>query len=158
MSPFLVRVSGVSRGSVTLVLLGAGLASTIGLVIGGPLYARYRENATPLAIATMALSMLCLFGFAKNAALAGLFIAVNSLGLGQLDVAAQTAVIDLGPHDGTAWFSTAFNVGIATGPLIGGLALTTTGLRSTALIGGLIAAAALGLALSANRRVARAPA
>jgi DHA1 family inner membrane transport protein len=154
-SPFLVRVSGVPHGSVTLVLLGAGLASTIGLIIGGPVYTRYRENATPLAIATMTAAMLCLFGFAKSAVLAGLFIAVNSLGLGLLDVAAQTAVIDHGPHDGTAWFSTAFNVGIATGPLIGGLALETSGLRSTALVGGLIAAAALGVALSAHRLLPR---
>jgi MFS transporter, DHA1 family, inner membrane transport protein len=150
-SPFLIRVSGVSHGSVTLVLLGAGLASTVGLVIGGPLYTRYRENATALAVATIALAMLCLFAFGRQAVPAALFLAFNSLGLGLLDVAAQTAVIDHGPHDGTAWFSTAFNVGIATGPLIGGLTLEATGLRSTALVGGLIAAAALGVALSADR-------
>jgi DHA1 family inner membrane transport protein len=94
---------------------------------------------------------LCLFAFGRRAVPAALFLAFNSLGLGLLDVAAQTAVIDHGPHDGTAWFSTAFNVGIATGPLIGGLTLAATGLRSTALVGGLIAAAALGVALSADR-------
>jgi MFS transporter, DHA1 family, inner membrane transport protein len=153
-SPFLVRLSGVSRGSVTLVLLGAGLASTLGLTTGSALYARYRAGATALAIATMAVALLCLFVFAEQTVLAALFVALNSLGLGLLDVAAQTTVIELGPHDGTAWFSTAFNVGIGAGPLIGGLALTTTGLRSTALGGSLIAVAALGLVLSASRRVA----
>jgi MFS transporter, DHA1 family, inner membrane transport protein len=151
-TPFLLRVSGVSRGFVTL---GGGVAATIGLVIGGPLYTRLRQTATSLAVGTMAVAMLGLFVFAKEAALAALFVALNSLGLGQFDVAAQTAVIDLGPHDGTAWFSTAFNVGIGIGPLIGGLTLSTAGLRSTALVGGLIAAAAMVLALTANRVVAR---
>lgn len=154
-TPFLLRVSGVSRGFVTLVLLGGGVAATVGLVIGGPLYTRFRQTATSLAVGTMTVAMLGLFVFAKEAALAALFVALNSLGLGQFDVAAQTAVIDLGPHDGTAWFSTAFNVGIGIGPLIGGLTLSTAGLRSTALVGGLIAAAAMVLALTANRLVAR---
>lgn len=155
-SAFLVRLSGVSHGSVTLVLLGAGLASTLGLSTGGMLYTRYREGAIAFAVATMTLALLCLFAFAKLTVLAALFVALNSLGLGLLSVAGQTAVIDHGPHNGTAWFSTAFNVGIATGPLIGALTLATSGLRSTALAGALIAAAALGLVLSANRLVARA--
>jgi MFS transporter, DHA1 family, inner membrane transport protein len=154
-SPFLVRVSGVSHGSVTLVLLGAGLASTLGLTIGGTVYTRYHRGAIAIATATMALSLLCLFVFAKQTALASLFVAGDSLGLGLLGVAGQTSVIDHGPHNGTAWFSTAYNVGIASGPLIGGLTLSTAGLRFTALAGALIAAAALTLALSANRRQAR---
>jgi DHA1 family inner membrane transport protein len=155
-SPFLVRLSGVSHGSVTLVLLGAGLASTLGLSVGGMLYVRYREGATALAVATTAVALLCLFAFAKGPVLAALFLALNSLGLGLLSVSGQTAVIELGPHDGTAWFSTAYNVGIATGPLIGGLALATTGLRSTALAGALLAGAALCLVLCTSRRVERA--
>lgn len=150
-TPFLLRVTGVSRGFVTLVLLGGGVAATVGLVIGGPLYTRLRQTATALAVVTMALAMLGLFIFAKQAALAALFVALNSFGLGQFDVAAQTAVIDLGPHDGTAWFSTAFNIGIGIGPLIGGLTLSTAGLRSTALVGGLIATAAMAFTLTANR-------
>jgi MFS transporter, DHA1 family, inner membrane transport protein len=154
-SPFLVRVSGISHGSVTLVLLGAGLASTLGLTVGGTIYTRYPGGAMAIATAAMALSLLCLFAFAKETALAALFVAGNSLGLGLLGVAGQTSIIDHGPHNGTAWFSTAYNVGIACGPLIGGLTLTTAGLRETALAGGLIAAGALALSLTANRLLVR---
>jgi predicted MFS family arabinose efflux permease len=66
-------------------------------------------------------------------------------------VAVQTAVLTYAPGRtdiATAWFSAAFNVGIAAGPLIGGLALTNLGLRSTALAGAVLATAALLAALN----------
>jgi MFS transporter, DHA1 family, inner membrane transport protein len=155
-TPFLERLSGVPHGSITLVLLGAGLASTLGLSAGGTLYARYRGLAAAVAIAIMVVSLFCLFAFARLTIVAPLFVALTSMGLGLLCVASQTAVIEFGPHHGTAWFSTGFNVGIASGPLIGGLTLGAAGLRETALVGALIGAGALALALAARSRTARA--
>ena len=47
---FLVKVSGLPKGSVALVLFAAGLASAIGLSTGSPLYLRHRRATIPLAV------------------------------------------------------------------------------------------------------------
>jgi DHA1 family inner membrane transport protein len=157
-SPFLTRVSGLSRGTVPLVLLAAGLTSSVGLASGGFLYARFPRGSMTVPAGAMAVALLCLFLFAKQTPLAAVFIALDGLGLGLLVVAAQTAVIELSPQAaeiGTAWFSSAFNGGIASGPLIGALVLSTSGLRATALAGAAIAAAAVGLLLFTDRLAAR---
>jgi predicted MFS family arabinose efflux permease len=157
-SPFLTRVSGVAHDDVALVLLGAGLTSTVGLASGGFLYARHPRAALTIPVAVMAAALLCLFAFAHQTVLAPAFIALDNLGLGLLDVAAQTAVIEIGPQDaeiGTAWFSSAFNAGIASGPLVGALALSASGLRATALAGAAIAAVALAVLVFPERLVAR---
>lgn len=144
-SPFLVRVSGLPRGSVALVLLGVGLTSTVGLATGGALYSRRPRSAIGIAVGMMALALLGLFAFGTVAPLAPLFLAVNGLGQSLLTVGGQTAVLELGPPNGTAWFSTAYNVGIASGPLLGALALEGVSLRATALAGALAVACALAL-------------
>ena len=43
----------------------------------------------------------------------------------------------------SAWFSSAYNIGIAAGALIGGLLLPHTGVRSTYLMGALLTTLAL---------------
>jgi predicted MFS family arabinose efflux permease len=106
-------------------------------------------------VAVIVLSLLGLFCFAEQTALAALFVALASFGLGGLWATAQSGVIKLGPRNGTAWFSMAFNGGIASGPLIGGLVLETSGLRATPLAGALIAAAALLFAASPSHLLAR---
>ena len=52
-SPFLVHVSGVSHAAVALVLLAAGLASSVGLAGGGVLYARHPRGAIAAPVAVM---------------------------------------------------------------------------------------------------------
>ena len=146
-SPFLVHVSGVSHAAVALVLLAAGLASSVGRAGGGVLYARHPGGAKAAPVAVMVVALACLFAFASDAGLAVVFVSLDTLGLGILVVAGQTAVLDLGPQNGTAWFSTAFNVGIASGPLVGALALATSGLRATAFAAAIVAAMALCVAM-----------
>ena len=57
----------------------------------------------------------------------------------------------------SAWYSASFNVGIAGGPVIGGLVLSTLGLRFTPLVGGMLALLGLATVL-AESRVGRASA
>ena len=157
-SPFLTRISGVPHNEVALVLLGAGLASTVGLVSGGFLYARHPHGTLTIAAGAMVLALLCLFVFARHTVLAVAFIALDGLGLGLLDVAAQTAVIEIGPRNaeaGTAWFSSAFNCGIAIGPLVGALALSASGVRATALWGAAIGALAVTVLLTPSWAITR---
>lgn len=154
-NPFLVRVAGVSRGSVALVLFVAGLASTVGLASGGWLYARHSWRAITGAVGLMVVALLALFGLGTEALLAAVFLAVNGLGQSLLTVAGQTAIIELGPPSGTAWYSSAYNVGIASGPLVGGLALRTWELRATPLAGACVAALSFGLLVATGARTRR---
>jgi DHA1 family inner membrane transport protein len=150
---FLVKVSGLPRSSVALVLLATGLVSTLGLATGSTLYLRHRQVAIPSAIGFMLLALLGLFAFAKVTLLAAVFLALVGVGLSLFTVAGLTAAIELKPSNGSAWYSTAYNVGIGTGPLAGGFALQQWGLRAAPLAGVMIGAVALGLMIGTNRRL-----
>jgi predicted MFS family arabinose efflux permease len=150
---FLVKVSGLPRSSVALVLFAAGLVSTLGLSSGSSLYLRHRRAAIPTAFFFMLLALLGMFALAKVTLLAAVLFALAGLGQSIFTVAGMTAVIELKPSNGSAWYSTAYNVGIGTGPLAGGLALQEWGLRSTPLAGAAIGALALFLIVGADRRL-----
>jgi MFS transporter, DHA1 family, inner membrane transport protein len=150
---FLVKVSGLPRSSVALVLLAAGLVSTLGLSTGSSLYLRHRRAAIPLAFAFMLLSLLGMFAFAKVTLLAAVLFALAGLGQSLFTVAGMTAVIELKPSNGAAWYSTAYNVGIGTGPLVGALALGVWGLRATPLAGVAIGLVALTLIVGTDLRL-----
>lgn len=152
-SAFLVKVSGLPRGSVALVLFAAGIASAVGLGTGSSLYLRHRRSTIPVAVSFALLSLICLFAFAKVTLLAAVFIALASLGQSAFTVAGSTAVIELKPSDGSAWYSTAYNIGIASGPLAGALTLHEWGLRAAPLAGVGIAALAVALMIGAEVRL-----
>jgi predicted MFS family arabinose efflux permease len=156
-SAFLVKVSGLPKGSVALVLFAAGIASAVGLSGGSPLYLRHRRATIPLAVSFALASLVCLFAFARVTLLAAVFIALASLGQSAFTVAGSTAVIELKPSDGSAWYSTAYNIGIATGPLAGALTLHEWGLRAAPLAGVVIAAAAVTLMVGAELRLRNHP-
>jgi predicted MFS family arabinose efflux permease len=150
---FLVKVSDLPKSSVAIVLLAAGLVSTLGLFNGSSLYLRHRRAAIPLAFSFMLLSLVAMFVFAKVTVLAAVFIALAGLGMSVFTVAGMTAVIELKPSNGSAWYSTFYNVGIGSGPLAGGFALREWGLRATPLAGVAIGSLALALLLGTDLRL-----
>ena len=152
---FLVKVGGLPRSSLALVLLLAGLVSTCGLAGGSTLYLRHRRTAIPGMFSFMLLSLLGMFAFAKVTLLASLLFALAGLGQSAFTVAGMAAVIELKPSNGSAWYSTAYNVGIGAGPLAGGLALRDWGLRATPVAGAVIGAVALALIIGTDLRLRR---
>jgi DHA1 family inner membrane transport protein len=154
---FLVKVSGLPKSSVALVLFAAGLVSTVGLFNGSSLYVRHRRTAIPVAFAGMLMSMLSLFILAKVTVLAATCIALVGLFVSVFTVAGMTAVIELKPSNGSAWYSTSYNVGIGSGPLVGGFALQEWGLRATPLAGAAIGVVALALLVGTDLRLRRHP-
>jgi DHA1 family inner membrane transport protein len=154
---FLVKVSGLAKGSVAIVLFAAGLVSTLGLFNGSSLYLRHRRTAIPIAFSFMLLSLLAMFAVAKVTILAAICIALTGLFMSVFTVGGMTAVIELKPSSGAAWYSTFYNVGIGSGPLAGGFALQQWGLRSTPLAGALIGAVALSVLVGTDLRLRRHP-
>ncbi|MDE3134792.1 MAG: MFS transporter [Acidobacteriota bacterium] len=150
---FMVKVSGLPKSSVAVVLFAAGLVSTLGLSCGSPLYLRHRRAAIPTAFSFMLLADLGMFAFAHVTLLAAVLFALTGLGMSLFTVGGMTAVLELKPSNGAAWYSTAYNVGIGTGPLAGGLALREWGLRATPLAAVAIGLAALTLIVGADLRL-----
>ncbi len=151
-NPLLVRVAGLPRASVAPVLLVVGFASTLGLGFGGALYGRHPRHAGSLAVALMTLALLGLFATGAQPLAAIACLALLGLGQSLMTVGNQLAVMEHGPENGTAWYSTVYNIGIASGPLLGALALASGGLRDAPLLGALVAVSALAvLALPLGR-------
>ncbi len=145
-SAFLTRVTGLPHHAVPIILLAGGVGSTIGLASSGLFYARRPVVATTAPVAALAIALSGLFVLGTYAAPAIAFQTLDSIALGTFIVAAQTTVLICAPGNtdiATAWFSGLFNLGIASGPIIGAIALGVAGLRSTALAGALLACAAL---------------
>jgi predicted MFS family arabinose efflux permease len=149
-SPFLTRVSGLPKHDVASVLFVAGIASTVGVASAGALYSRWPGVTTVVPVAVLALSVLGLYQFGTDGLAAAGFQSMESFALGSLAITMSTTVLVVAPRSteiASAWSSAAFNVGIASGPVIGGLVLSTVGLRSTALAGGMLASAAFAVAM-----------
>jgi predicted MFS family arabinose efflux permease len=107
----------------------------------------------PMAIGTVVLALLGLFAFAKVALVAIVFITVAGVGISLFTVAGSTAVIELKPSDGSAWYSTAYNVGIATGPLTGAITLQQWGLRALPLASVVVGIVGLSLLVGTDLRL-----
>jgi predicted MFS family arabinose efflux permease len=154
-SPFLTRVAGLALRDVAPVLLVTG-AATVGGVFAGSVLSRRRPDIAPLvpvAVLAPALIGLYLAGRALPAAIA--FAAAACVALGAYDVSNQNRILEVAPAStdiSSAWASASFNAGIAGGSLAGGLVLNGYGPRTTALLGGLVAVAALFVAGAATRR------
>jgi predicted MFS family arabinose efflux permease len=105
----------------------------------------------------MALALLGLFALGAEPLLAIALLALLGLGQSLMTVGNQLAVMEHGPVNGTAWYSTVYNLGIGSGPLLGALALRGGGLRDTPLLGALVALAALAVLAGSRAGVSGTP-
>lgn len=150
-SAFLTRVSGLPAADVPPVLLLAGLASLAGVAFTGLTLNRHPRAALVTSPAILAAALLGLYVLGTVGPAAAVLQAVESFGLAGVSVSMQARVLVVAPRGSdiaSAWFSSAYNLGTATGPVIGGFVLSGAGLRSTALAGWLLASMALAVVLS----------
>ena len=153
-SAFLTQVSGLPAGDVPLVLLLSGVASLAGLGCAGLLLSRHPRAALVVPAGILAAAMLGLYVIGTAGPAAAVLQAAESLGVAAFGVSMQARVFVVAPRGtdiASAVFSSAYNVGIAAGPVIGGLVLAGLGLRATALAGGLLASAAMAVMTPATR-------
>jgi predicted MFS family arabinose efflux permease len=156
-TPFLLDVSGFAPAALGPLLLLSGLAGVAGVMIVGRFLDRSPWGAliVPLTATVTALLALYAFGAAKAAAAAAVALTVMAYAAFAAAVQNRTLQVAPGSTDlAGAGSSTAFNVGIAAGSLLGGGLIQTAGVRSVALAGAALAAAALALLL-AEPRLAR---
>jgi DHA1 family inner membrane transport protein len=145
-SPFLTEVSGFSAQSVGPLLALRGVAGLAGLLCAGTLIDRLPRAALLGPVGLLAATLLGLYLFGTSRWMAAVLTAVLGLAMSVLVTSLAVRVMQVAPGSSdlaSAGNSASFNVGIAGGSFIGGLLLPAAGVRSTALVGGLFAAAAL---------------
>jgi predicted MFS family arabinose efflux permease len=162
-SPFLTDVSGFDPSDTGILLLVRGIGGVAGVVLVGLLVDRnpWLTMLVAVAVQAVALALQYLLGAAQPAA--AVTIAASGLTLAALSAALGARVLRVAPGSSdmaSAGTSTAFNVGITAGALIGSILLPQAGARSTALAGALLTLAAFAAicaepALSSARRAAR---
>ncbi len=154
-SPFLTKVAGLALRDVAGVLLITGSAIVAGVLAGSVLSRRRPDIALIVPVAALAPALIGLYLAGRVLPAAIAFAAVVCFLLGVYDVTNQNYVLVVAPAStdiSSAWTSASFNVGIAGGSLVGGLVLDGYGPRATALVGALVAVAALLVAGAATRR------
>jgi DHA1 family inner membrane transport protein len=151
---FLTRVSGLPLRAVAPVLLLTGIADAVGIVVTGLLLDRRPTLARVGPVAVLATALLALFAFGTSGVATIVLQACAGIGLSGVAISLQSHVLVVAPRRtdiASAWYSASFNVGIAGGPVIGGLVLSTLGLRSTPLVGGVLALLGLAAVLAESR-------
>jgi len=138
-------------------------AMTLGSVIGGQLWGRRtRSGSVPTQLATFSIVLtICLAGAAEAPDFVVLAAVLAAFGtaITPVLVVSYVAAEQFGPRAGrteaSAWVNTAFNVGIALGSILGGLAIDRSGSTGSFLLGTAVSATTLILIITLGSRLER---
>ncbi|AYF28062.1 MFS transporter [Micromonospora tulbaghiae] len=147
---FVTEVSGLPAASIATILLARGVASVLGILAAGPIVDRSPWSALVATVALQCVALLGLYAFGHHPAVAVVLIAIAGLGFAAFTAALGGLVLQVAPGRSdlaAATLSAAVNVGITGGAFVGGLMLESHGVASTMMIGALLGAVALALAL-----------
>jgi DHA1 family L-arabinose/isopropyl-beta-D-thiogalactopyranoside export protein-like MFS transporter/DHA1 family inner membrane transport protein len=145
-TPFLLDVSGFGSAALAPLLFVAGAAGVAGTIAIGRILDRRPVGSLllPLSVGVVALFGLYALGPSKPATI--LLIAGIGLGYAGFATAVQSRMLQVAPGStdmASAGISTAFNMGIAAGSLLGGALLPGVGSRPLALVAALLTVVAL---------------
>jgi len=160
LKPLLQQVFGLSPGLVTALLLGYGAAGFAGNFIGGQLVARSARLGL-VATALLLAGSLVMSTLVGEGLVAGAMVVIAwGVAFGMVPVSAtgwMLKALPEAPEAGQAMLVTAFQVAIAAGALLGGLAVDGSGIASAMLLGSaLVMGAALVAGALGGARPARA--
>lgn len=150
-TPFLTQVTGFSEGAIALQLMVNGIAGVIGVTVVGWVVDRGPWTVAAVLIAIQAAALLGLHLAGGSPVPAAVLVALFGMCMGALPPTLGARILRHAPGRtdiASAVQSSAFNVGITGGALIGGLLLPAAGVRSVALAGGLLGVAALAVVLA----------
>jgi MFS transporter, DHA1 family, inner membrane transport protein len=137
-SPFLTGVSGLAGATVGPVLLLRGFAGLLGVFLGGRVTAGRAWTAIVAVIALLAVGLAAQSLAGPVAWVAIAMISMASFALSSLTVLMGTLVLRIAPRStdtAAAGTSTAFNVGITGGALLGSTLVAPLGVRQLPLLG-----------------------
>jgi predicted MFS family arabinose efflux permease len=145
LSPYLTDAVGLSAGLLSVVLLLRGLAGIGGVAVAGPLVDARPRLAVALPVAVQAAALLLLVRPPGPVA-AVVLVALTGYAFAAFTTPLSTRILQTAPIRvdlAVSGCSTAVNVGITLGALLGSALLDGSGVRAPALAGGLLTLAAL---------------
>ncbi|WP_253259049.1 MFS transporter [Subtercola boreus] len=133
-TPFLIGQMGVPIGNVGAMLFVYGIAGALGLLVAGFLFGQRPTFGVGIALVVTGASVLVLSVWASNPWLSIPAFALWGIALGVIPTLMQARVLHVASpaitDTAAAFYSTAFNIGIGGGALVGGLLLSEFGLES----------------------------
>jgi MFS transporter, DHA1 family, inner membrane transport protein len=153
--PFLTRVSGFDPSALGPILLLRGAAGLLGVLVAGLVVGRWGWPSFLAVTVLQAVTLAAQFAFGADQVTAVITTAVAGFALSGTASVLGTRVLELAPAStdmAAAATSTAFNVGITGGALLGSALLTSAGPRYPALAGAALTALALLAILAEPRR------
>ena len=156
-APLITDVIGLQTGAVGPMLFMYGVTGAIGLVVAGSPLARRPTVAIVVAMAVAALSLVVL-GLAPGVVASLVAFAVWGLAFGAVPPLLQTRLLQSAParqrDAASALYTTAFNVGIGGGALVGAVLFERIGVQGLPLLyAAVLAVVAVVLVGAATRRV-----
>jgi predicted MFS family arabinose efflux permease len=161
-APFMIQQMNVPEAQVGLLLFFYGLAGLVGLVLSGSLFSRHPTRGLFFALAATGAAVLALAIFAANPLVAIVAFVIWGAVFGMFPTLMATQLMHFAApairDASSAFYSTAFNVGIGLGALVGGFFLDLLGLTSlpwvylaTLVLGALLLVATPALTRRARR-------
>ena len=155
-APLITDVIGLQTGAVGPMLFMYGVTGAIGLVVAGSPLARRPTVAIVVAMAVAALSLVVL-GLAPGVVASLVAFAVWGLAFGAVPPLLQTRLLQSAParqrDAASALYTTAFNVGIGGGALVGAVLFERIGVQGLPLLyAAVLAVVAVVLVGAATRR------
>lgn len=154
-APWAIQVGGVDEAGVSGLLFVYGAAGAIGLALGGAFGDRFPRGSVNVALAGVALSVLALAVFGTSVVPVVIGMIVWSIFFGGVPALMHTRVLHSASERirdlAAAWLTTAFNVAIGGGALLGGVLLDQFGIAVLPWIASAIIATALVFVLASDR-------
>ncbi|CAN5290506.1 MFS transporter [soil metagenome] len=133
-APFMVTQMHVPAASVGALLFVYGAAGAIGLLLAGFVFGRRPSMGIAVGVAVTATSVAVMAVFSANTVVAVVAFTVWGAAFGLIPPLMQVRLLHVAaPHisdTANAFFSSSFNVGIATGAVLGGVLLSGLGVES----------------------------
>ncbi len=154
-APLAIQVGGIDEGAISGLLFVYGAAGAIGLVLAGAFGDRFPRGSVNVALAGVTVSVLALAAFGTSAVPIVIGMIVWSVFFGGMPSLLHSRVLHSASERirdlAAAWLTTAFNIAIGGGALIGGILLDNLGIRVLPWVAAAAVAAGLAFVLSTDR-------
>ncbi|PZQ90586.1 MAG: MFS transporter [Leifsonia xyli] len=155
-APWVIQVGGVDQAGVSGLLFAYGAAGAIGLALSGAFGDRFPRASVNLALAGVVVSVLALAAFGTSVIPIVIGMVIWSIFFGGFPALMHSRVLHSASERirdlAAAWLTTAFNLAIGTGALVGGVLLDRFGIEVLPWIAAAVVAVALGFVLATDRR------
>jgi predicted MFS family arabinose efflux permease len=143
-TPFLSQVTQLNAKTISILLLAYGAAGLVGNIVGGKIVARSVRTALITTGMVLGLSTVALPLLGHGLWGASALVVIWGIAFGMMPMSVQTWIFQAAPHameSGGAVFVATAQVALASGALVGGVAVDHLGVSSAMVVGGLLALA-----------------